>query len=38
MLFQKTQISFNEPDYITVHYVMNTMKANVIKIAQNKPQ
>ena len=38
MLFQKTQMCFNEPDYVTVHSVMNIMTANGAKIAQKMPQ
>ena len=34
MLFQKIQMCFNEPDYVTVHSVMNIMTANGAKIAQ----
>ena len=34
MLFQKTQMCFNEPDYVTVHSVMNIMIANGAKMAQ----
>ena len=28
MLFQVTTICFNEPDYITLHSIMNIMKEN----------
>ena len=38
MLFQKTQMCFNEPDYVTVRSVMNIMTANGAKIAQKMPQ
>ena len=38
MLFQKTQMCFNEPDYVTAHSVMNIMKANGAKMAQKIPQ
>ena len=33
MLFQKTQMCFNEPDHVTVHTVMNKVTANGAKIA-----
>ena len=33
MLFQKTQMCFNEPDYVTAHTVMNKVTANGAKIA-----
>ena len=38
MLFQKTQMCFNECDYVTVHSVMNIMKANRVKMAHKMPQ
>ena len=38
MLFQKTDMWFNEFDYITVHTVMNTMIANGVKIVQKLVQ
>ena len=38
MLFQKTQMYFNEPDNVDVHYVMNIMKANRAKMKQKKPK
>ena len=31
--FKNAQICFNEPDYVTVHSVMNTMTANGAKMA-----
>ena len=31
MLLQKTQMCFNEPDYVTVHTVMNIVTANGCK-------
>ena len=34
MLFQKTQMCFNEPDYVTVHSVINIMTANGAKMVQ----
>ena len=37
MLFQKTQMCFNEPHYVRVHYVMNIMRAIGAKIAQKIP-
>ena len=39
MLFKKTQMFFNEPDYVTVHSVLNIMTANGAAItAQKMPQ
>ena len=38
MLFQKTQMCFNEPDYVTVHFVMNIVTANGGKMVQRIPQ
>ena len=38
MLFQKTQMCFNEPDYVTVHPVMNIVTANGAKMVQRIPQ
>ena len=38
MLFQKTQMCFNEPDYVTVHSVMNIITANGAKMAQRIQQ
>ena len=38
MLFQKTQMHFHEPDYVTVHSVMNIMTANCAKIAERIQQ
>ena len=38
MLFQKTQMCFNEPDYVTVHSVMNIMTANPAKMAHKMLQ
>ena len=34
----ETQMSFHEPDYVTVHSVMNIMTANNAKMAQKFPQ
>ena len=34
MLFQKTQLCFNEPDYIMVRFVMNIMAVKGTKMAQ----
>ena len=33
MLFQKNQMCFNEPDYVTVRFVMNIMTPNRAKMA-----
>ena len=38
MLFQKTQMCFNEPDYVTVHSFLILMTANGAKAAQKMPQ
>ena len=38
MLFQKTQMCFNEPDYVTVHSVMNIITVNGAKMAQRIQQ
>ena len=38
MLFQKTQMSFNEADYVTVHSVMSIMTANGAKMVHKMPQ
>ena len=38
MLFQKIQMCFNEPDYATVHSVMNMLTRNDAKMAQRIPQ
>ena len=38
MLFQETQICFNEPDHVTVHSVINIMTANGAKMAEKMPQ
>ena len=32
MLFQKTQMYLNEPDYLMVHTVMNIVTGNGVKI------
>ena len=37
MLFQKSQMCFNESNYVTVHSGMNIMTANGSKMAQNMP-
>ena len=34
----ETQMSFHEPDYVTVHSVMNIMTANNAKMVQKFPQ
>ena len=34
MLFQKTQMSFNKPDYVMVYSVMNIMTASGAKMPQ----
>ena len=36
MLFQKTQMCFNETDYATVHFVINLMTANDVKMTHKK--
>ena len=36
MLFKKTQMFFNEPDYVTVHSVLNIMTANGATITAQK--
>ena len=38
MLFQKTQMCFNELDYVTVRAVMNITTANGAKMVQKLPQ
>ena len=38
MLLQITQMYFNEPDYVTVHSVMNIMTKNGTKVTQRLPQ
>ena len=38
MLFQKTQMCFKEPDYVTVHSAMSIMTANGAKMTQRMPQ
>ena len=38
MLFPKTQMCFNEPDYVTVHTVINIMTANSAKMVHKMPQ
>ena len=35
MLFQITQICLNEPDYVTLHPVMNMMSGNSAKMTEN---
>ena len=35
MLFQITHTYFNEPDYVTLHSVMNKMAKNGAKITKN---
>ena len=38
MLFQKTQMSFNEPDYVMVDTVMNMVTPNSAKMTQKMSQ
>ena len=38
MLFQKTQMCFNESDYVTVYSIMNIMTANRAKMAHKMLQ
>ena len=38
MLFQKAQMCFNDPDYLTLHSVMNIMTANGAKMAEKMQQ
>ena len=38
MLVEKTQLCFNEPDYVTVISVMNIITVNSAKMAQRIPQ
>ena len=38
MPFQKTQMCFNEPDYVMVHSVLILLTANGAKKAQKMPQ
>ena len=38
MLFQITQICFNEPDYATLHSLMKIMTENGAKMTQKLPQ
>ena len=38
MLFQKTQMCFDEPGYVTVHSVMNIMTADGAERAHKMPQ
>ena len=38
MLFEINQICFNEPDYATVHFAMNIMKANWTKMKHKMSQ
>ena len=38
MLFQKPQMCFNEPDYVTVHSAMNIMTANSAKMVHKMTQ
>ena len=35
MLFQVTHICFNEPDYVTLHSIMNIMAENGAKVIEN---
>ena len=37
MLFQKTQICFNEPDYVMVYAIMNKVTANVAQMTHKMP-
>ena len=36
MLFEITHIFFNEPDYVTLHTVMNIMAESDAKITKNE--
>ena len=38
MLFQVTQICFNEPDYVTLHSIMNIMTENGAKMTHKMTQ
>ena len=38
MLFQVTKICFNEPDYITLHSVMNIVTEHDAKMTYKMPQ
>ena len=38
MLFKKTQMCFNDPDYLMSHSVMNIMTANGAKMAKKMQQ
>ena len=38
MLFQKTQMCFNEPHYVTVQSAINIMTADGAKMARKMPQ
>ena len=38
MLFQKTQMYFNEPDFLMVHTVMNIVIANGAEMTHKMPQ
>ena len=38
MLFQKTQMGVNEPDYVMVHSVMNIMTASDAKMMHKMQQ
>ena len=37
MLFQVTQIRFNEPDYVMLHSIMNIMTENGAKMTHKIP-
>ena len=38
MLFQVITICFNEPDYITLHSIMNLMTEDGVKMMHKMPQ
>ena len=38
MFFQKTQMYFNEPDYVMVHNIMNIVTANGAKMTHKMSQ
>ena len=37
MLFQKTQMCFNEPNYVMAHSIMDIMTASSANMAQKMP-
>ena len=38
MLFQMTQICFNEPDNVTLHYIINIMTEKGAKMTHKRPE